>query len=286
MTLRPAEPFTITRVLEDHTDVDTHYVQSVIKNAATRATIATVNLVDRGGRYFSQNWMPLDSALGHYYVVIITTVYDDAGYTTKSQNYGQLSETYLIDNSLDRMTGGGGSSIDYKSIRKIVKEELAAIEIPEMPEQKDVDLNPVLNALDALAEQIDAIHIPDPVQPDFGPLEQGIRNVHSAVKGIQIPETDLSPAMQDLHHLKGAAAMMLEMIQEFHPLLASAAQTLDPQMRELVESKFSGIEDALAERLGKTITEGGVPVRFDGTAPKEKKPAIPLGRARIFAKRQ
>ena len=95
MQLAPNTTFAIVRQIEDHTDSATYYVQAVIRNAQTDALIATVNLTDQGSRRFSKNWQVTADASGQgFYISILTSVYTNSGYTTKSQNYGDKMETY------------------------------------------------------------------------------------------------------------------------------------------------------------------------------------------------
>src|SRR5258707_3851150 len=98
MQLEPLEDFTIARGLEDHTDSTTYYVRAVVRDAKTDALLATVNLTDQGDAHrFSKKWqIPADQTGQGYYLLITTSVYTDSGYTTKSSNYGDKDETYLV----------------------------------------------------------------------------------------------------------------------------------------------------------------------------------------------
>src|SRR5437879_1246261 len=98
LQLEPLELYTIARGLEDHTDSTQYYVQAVIRNAKTDALIATVQLTDQGDQHrYSKAWqVPQDQTGLGFYLLIETSVYTDSGYTTKSQNYGDKYETYLV----------------------------------------------------------------------------------------------------------------------------------------------------------------------------------------------
>lgn len=130
MQLNPRESFTIVRQIEDHTDSATYYVRAVIRNAKTDALIETINLTDRGSLRFSESWLvPADGSGQGFWVSILTSVYTDSGYTTKSENYGDKMETYLVQDRVNVNLGGiggGGSDIDYKRIQKMIDEALIA----------------------------------------------------------------------------------------------------------------------------------------------------------------
>lgn len=129
MQLQPQEYFTIVRQLQDPADVNTYYVQAVIRNARTDAVIDTINLTDRGSRRFSLPWqVPADTSGLGFYISVLTSVYTDSGRTTKSDQYGEEMETYLVDNRFRNLGGGGGGSdVDYKKIRVVFQEVLAEV---------------------------------------------------------------------------------------------------------------------------------------------------------------
>lgn len=135
MQLNPRESFTIVRQIEDHTDLTTYYVQAIVRNAKTDALLATVNLTLKGDQRYSADYLvPVDGSGQGFWISIVTSVYTDAGYTTKSGNYGDKLDTYLVQERPNvnlGLGGGGGSDIDYKKVRKIIKEELDKLDTPE-----------------------------------------------------------------------------------------------------------------------------------------------------------
>jgi hypothetical protein len=177
--LQPREQFTVVRQIEDHTDSTTYYVQAVIRNARTDALIATINLDDNGDRRFSKAWLvPADVSGRGFWISILTSVYTDSGYTTKSSNYGDKMDTYLIQ---DRYVFNPnyplptGQDIDYKRIEKIVsnvkpqdpkvitvvKEVVVKtpMEMPKMPDMSPVILacKDMVSACKELAKQVQSV---------------------------------------------------------------------------------------------------------------------------------
>src|SRR5438552_2121522 len=124
LQLNPLEDFTIARGLEDHTDSTTYYVRAVVRNAKTDDAIATVTLDDKGdGHRFTKKWqVPADQTGLGFYILVMTSVYTDSGYTTKSPNYGDKYETYLVQSRMNPVIDV--PQIDYKGIRKMIQEEL------------------------------------------------------------------------------------------------------------------------------------------------------------------
>lgn len=202
MQLNPRETFTIVRQIEDHTDQATYYVRAVIRNAKTDAIIQVdgnnyVNLTDQGSQRFTKNWLvPADASGQGFYISILTSVYTDSGYTTKSENYGDKIETYLVQDrvnaNLGGLGGGGGSDIDYKKIRKIVDEVVKQrlkedIDMPEMPEFPEIPPFPEF-----------------PEMPDVvAPLKEAVGEIKRTIVANKPEATDLSSLSFSLEKIVG-----------------------------------------------------------------------------------
>lgn len=212
MMLKPREWFTIARGLEDHTDTNTYYVRAVIKNSRTNEIIETINLDDSGdGHLFLKPWQVVADSSGQgFYIVIITSVYTDAGYTVKGI-YGDKYDTYLVDERVNAnlgFGGGGGPDIDYKRIRKIVEE------VCEKPEK--TDLKPVLEAIRAI--KMPDIKFPEQIIPERIDLTgittklQEIEKIKDLVKSINIPEVNLIPLFDKIEEHK----VKMESLQDLY----------------------------------------------------------------------
>ncbi len=85
LVLQPQKSFTVVRQIANHLDSATYYVRAVIRNAYTDELIETLDLTSRGSQRFSKNWqVPADPSGEGFYISIVTSVYTDSGYTTKS----------------------------------------------------------------------------------------------------------------------------------------------------------------------------------------------------------
>lgn len=126
MILTPSKAFLIDYKINNPSDTATHYVRAVVKNAISGITLASLNLTDNGSSYFSREWItPGDPSGTGLQISILTTVYDDAGYTTESLVYGTTLTSYIVRDlaGIRSMLGGGvqGQQFDYKEIEKIIR---------------------------------------------------------------------------------------------------------------------------------------------------------------------
>ncbi len=205
LTLRTAGNFTVVRQIANHLDTDTNYVRAVIRNAYTDAIIDTLDLTDKGSQRFSKNWkVPADPSGEGFYISIITSVYTDAGYTTKNSNYGDEENTYLVADAPSSM-GKGAIGIDARTVRRIISEELdkrkeeepeeikkEEIETPEEPPRWDE----VLSAIDGLNTTLKSSKTE---KVDFKPLFDALQSILSAVNEKEVTEpTDLTPVLAKL----------------------------------------------------------------------------------------
>ena len=146
MQLIPGRNFTVVRQIGNHTDAGTYYVRAVIRDAYSDAILDTLDLVDKTGQRFKKDWLvPVESSGLGKFISIVTSVYTDAGYTTKSDNYVDEENTYLWA-VLPSQHGGAMQSekFNYNKVKKIVDEAIASIPavppFPEMPTPKEYEM--------------------------------------------------------------------------------------------------------------------------------------------------
>lgn len=162
------------------------------------------------------------------YITILVKVFTDAGYTTESMLYGRIEVTYLVQQrlSIALAGGGGGPGISYKKIREIIEQEVRNLKLPQpktiikyntVREVIEVDLSPIMKALDRLGEDVGNIRIPEANEVNLAPLIKSIQQVQEKIEGIKIPETDVSPLMDVLNEIKRMMEdykLSLEKVQE------------------------------------------------------------------------
>lgn len=270
-TIQPREYFPIARVLPDPADTATYYVRAVIRNAKTNATIATVALDSQGSRIYAANWQAVADPSGQgLYITVTTEVYTDSGYTVVSDVYGQEQDTFLIfdreknvQNLATQITalmsdGGNGVEVDYKKIEKIIRaankeqtsQVIAAIPEIEAQEQQEVDLTPVLSAIQSLGQTVSAIDIPEQQETDLTPVLNGLSDIRQAIQTIKIPDptdpVDLEPVMQAI---AGMDKTILDATKEFQKDTRDLLDALD-KLPDSVES-IKEIKSVIYELLHK-----------------------------------
>jgi len=255
-TLNQGELFPIVRGLPDHLDASTYYVRAIIKRADTDEVLATVNLVDKGDRYFVYNYtVPNDPSGVGFYISITTSIYTDSGYTTKSENYGDEFATYLVafrPATAQMLGGGGGSDISYEKIRKIVSGVvLEALQgLPEPNKAEKVDLSGIeqkIVKLDLLIgsviSKIDGIKMPEIEKINYGKIIGSLgyhsENLSRKIDGIKIPETDYE-------RITGK-------VDELNPILSGLSSLINEILKEVKSKKIAETDEfkGKLEVLGK-----------------------------------
>ena len=208
LTLRTSGNFTVVRQIANHLDSDTNYVQAVIRNAYTDVVLDTLNLTDKGGQRFSKNWkVPVDPSGEGFYISIVTSVYSDSGYTTKNSNYGDEENTYLVADRENALRGGG-SSLDSRTVRRIIQEELAKVEESkvekpeeeEVPEVEEPEEPPRWDEVLSAIEKLNTTLKPEkPEKVELQPLFDALQSILSAVNEKEVTEpTDITPILEKL----------------------------------------------------------------------------------------
>ncbi len=110
-------------------DTATYYVRAVVKDLISSSILGTYNLDALGNQAFSKEWTtPPDNTGGNGRTLVITfTVYDDAGYSTPSVNYGAKAEYFRVIQPWNLMVGGssgwGGVGFGAGDVSKPILEE-------------------------------------------------------------------------------------------------------------------------------------------------------------------
>lgn len=207
ITLQPQKAFTVVRQIANHLDSGTYYVQAKIRDAYTDELLATVDMPLASAQRYRGAWQVCADPSGEgRYVSIVTSVYTDAGFTTKSENYGDEETTYLVQDRV--LVGRGGGGLGMSDVRRIMREELEKLPKPEafdysrIPEPKDMQ--------DRTDEILAAIKENKPEKaemPDLEPIRQDIAAVKEAIEQKPVTEpTDLTPiltALQDKNETDG-----------------------------------------------------------------------------------
>lgn len=257
MNINPNTNLRIVRQLADPYDLGTNYVRAVVRNSATGAVLETINLTDEGSQRFAGYYhTDADPSGVGYYIDVTTTVYTDAGYTTKSENYQVEAKTYNVIQQFGpgMGLGGGGADVNYEKVRRIVQEELAKLVIPEPATLPD--LTPVLLGLEQrLTKSVGAIKIPEQKDVDLEPVLQEVRSsVDNAINTLLLavdakevtPATDISPVLEAINDFK--ATDLQAGINAVQGILEPLEGLLERQ--RTVEASIDTSQQAAQEFLG------------------------------------
>lgn len=139
MFLEPNSQFLIEQKLPSPSLTGPYYVQAIVKNSISGATLATINLTDDGThRYFSSLWTV--PALEGVQISIFKTVYDDAAHTTEDPAYGTTLESHIIKHVATQLLGGftRGGEVDYDRIERMISNHIERLPKPERVSFPDI----------------------------------------------------------------------------------------------------------------------------------------------------
>jgi hypothetical protein len=239
----------------------------VIRDAYSDTVLETLNLINRGGQRFSSNWLvaPDPSGMGRD-ISIVTSVYTDMGYTTKSENYGDEENTHLIEENSPLGKGGGGTGIDARTVRRIMQEEIAKIPEPkevEMPEPTKIPVMKWDEVLSAITELKTALKPTKPEKIDYKPFNEGIQSILSAVNTKEVTKpTDISPILEKLNEKEETDDITREEIVSILNQLGDALSKELPRhfQKLLSETTFKIAETTARMEVPKPLEEEkGIP---------------------------
>lgn len=246
MLIRPQRNFTVVRQIANHLDTETYYVQAIIRDAFTDEILETLNLEDKGGQRFTKAWLVAQDPSGEGRdISIVTSVYTDSGYTTKSENYGDEENTHTIEARIPSGRGGGGSlsSTDIKRVvstllderdeKKKKEESEKEVEEEEEPEEVIDRTDEIISAINNLAEVLKPKEA-DPV--DFTPVLNALNTVAQMIVDKEVTtETDLNP--------------ILEAVQESLDKREEMNKSLVEILKSFKESVQSGIDKSVSKAV-------------------------------------
>lgn len=247
MQLSPRENFTIVRQIEDHTDSTVYFVRAFVRNAKTDTLLATVNLTHKGDQRYSADYLvPVDGSGQGFWISIVTAVYTDAGYTTKSGNYGDNLDTYLVQEryNMNISGGSGGSDIDYKKVRQIIKEEVAVLEHEEMEMPEMPSLEPIMSAIKGVYLAVTGIEIPKQKETDLKPVLKSLTEINKLVDSLpkeipEYPKTDLSGVLDKIEQ---TGDNLSDKVGELKGLTESIKAIKEEDVRNAMSLLFNTLE--------------------------------------------
>jgi hypothetical protein len=242
LILQPQKAFTVVRQIENHLDSGTYYVQAKIRDAYTDELLETLTLNLTSAQRYKGNWQVCADTSGEgRYVSIVTSVYTDSDFTTKSENYGDEETTYLVQNRVPFGRGAGGGSLGIADVRRVIREELEkqpkseSIDYERIPKPKDFT--------DRTDEILTAIRENKPEKPEkvnLAPVLEAINQAKQAVEAKEVtPATDLSPLLQKLDEKNETDGLDFSEVKE---TLAGIEQSIVGKVEETIKSAINDTE--------------------------------------------
>jgi hypothetical protein len=231
MFFQPYRNYVITRQIYNERDFGQVWIKAWVRDADTdEALVDGVEMTeatDEIGRFKYTFKLPADPNGNGRQLRVITVVYEDSGYTSRNVNY-QVEENNIVVRDMNIMghSGGGGSDIDYKKVREIVKEELAKLPPIDLSDIKkeikasvksilrqleaipEADLTPIEEQISQLVKAISAIPpVPEPKDFDYSEF----KTIKDKLSKIQIQISDIRPSekierLKDFSEIKKAVS--------------------------------------------------------------------------------
>jgi hypothetical protein len=250
--LSPSEAFDVFYFIRNHTDATTYYVRAVIYDVRTGAILTSVNLEQSAtnARLFLKTLeAPPDPVGIGRNIVAIASVYTDSSYSTKSQDYEEQEQYFLIKAVPPLMIGGGG--VDMRAMREMMEEVVddRLGKLPPPEKQRDFPAMPfdsVFGAIGAVMREVG--RIPKEAHDD-APLRAAIDETKAAIAALPPPEkTDLKPVFTALDALtKEIAALRRDERNAASALMSTHKQL----MSDAIDQFKTNFEQALKELMGK-----------------------------------
>ena len=243
--LQPQQDFPIVRQIANHLDATTYYVEAVVRDA-DGVLLDRVQLVSQGDQRYQKRYrVPVDRNGFGSYISIVTSVYTDSGYTTKSSNYGDEENTYLVFDRLLNRGGGGYSGPDASDIRRIFREEFEKqkeaeddTEEAEAPEPIEIpDYTAELKKLSvSLSEILVSVKKIPTKEVDIYPVLEGIQNLAVAIDEKEVtPETELEPILDGIREVSD------KLTEQFN-VEKKGMEDFKTELKEIVIEEINNIE--------------------------------------------
>lgn len=251
--ISPSDAYDVFYFLKNHTDSTTYYVKAVVYDVRTGEVLDTQTLPQSAtnSRLFIKTLTapPDPVGLGRN-IVAIATVYTDSSYTTKSENYEEQEQYFLIKTALPFAGGGGG--VDYRTLREIVQEEVAK-GLATLPPPKDFKVpdQPDMSFVDALFGNLGIIirelgRVPKETA-NLSEILAELRQLRASIEDQPTPDAvDLSPVISKLEQISTVVGPLPERVSQ-------AINTLTKGLQATIKEDFKTLGTDLEKNLAEVI---------------------------------
>lgn len=285
MILEPNTPSSLDFSLNNPSDPATYFIQAKVRAVVSNTVIGTYNLSLVTGQYYRSAWTtPVDASGVGYEIAILFSVYTDAGYTQISPVYGTTMEKYVVRHlaaqNLGGFTQGGGTTVDYKKIEKIIRAILA--EAPKLDPYDDMPVMQAIHELHTLVEDREAktdqeksligIRQNELLNTIAGHVNEIKGHVSKEVASIndRIEDSDANAAGRHQESISGHKATHagLKTLGDDHETMAGQLNDHDEASEGRHKEAMTGIGKPISLKLSSDLDT----VDHKPEAPEEKKP--------------
>lgn len=280
MQIVPGQRVQLSYLVPNPSDVTVYFPQAVVKITSSGAVVATVNLTQDANqpiRYTGSFVAPADSVGNGYQMDSVCIPYTDSGHTTPSAMYGAALTEFFAYVLPSQYSGGGGETIiDYGTIASLLDDKFGAIHIPEMPdiefpeypEQKEVDLSPVMKALGEIVKTHAAI------TKEFESLNKRIDSLELK----KLTPEEHAPILKAIGESKVSVHTKIESLRTSNEAVDSSIS----EWNESIKSLFTFVEKVVDE-IKDIKAGGGLPIFFKLG---EDKTPVSIPRGEMFKRLQ
>lgn len=234
MIIAPQKQYRIPYKINNPSDSNTYYVQSVITEAVSGRVLATLNLVNDGTNFWSALWnTPADPSGTGYQIIISTTVYADSNYSQVSLVYGTQVDDHIIKDiaGLRVPTAGPGNSVDYKRLEKLIRDIVLEIPKTEIPFQEKIDYDAVEDIV-----QRHKLVFPPPIDYSnhFEDLKHHITK-NNKTEEIKNHVTEVTGKQVTIDDFKAHIEKLQQFINEFSEADQAGRNGMKQELQEMME---------------------------------------------------
>lgn len=241
-TVNPRESVQLVYTLDDPSDAGVYYIQAVVRNTLSGATITTVNLTaGSSGRFTGSFEAPADTSGRGLWIDVTMTVYTNSGYSVVSDTYRRQNVPYLVQErwNVALRGGGGGSDLTKGDVREAVGEALKTKEMTQS--ELSQQLMEILAAVRAIA-------IPSPYQMDMTGVVIALERLQSTVAGLAAREP-YNPKLLLEKHQVAVANVLTDMADKLTAISNQAPVMIKAQKTTTFD------EAALVEKIKAVVVE-------------------------------
>jgi hypothetical protein len=248
MFFQPYRNYVITRQIYNERDLGQVWVKAWARDSVSDETlldgVEMTESVDNKGRFKYTFKLPADPSGNGRQLRITSVVYSDSGYTTRKTDY-QVEETDIVVRDMHVMEhGGGGSDVDYKKIRKIVKEELAKLPPYPITDLSDIRLQikDAKNAISGLIRGLPDVDLSN-IEDNISQLVKVIASIPPYPEQEKFDYSGINEIIDKIKELKNGLVILekqpkferMKDYNEIKKVVSETTKTIETSLNEILD---------------------------------------------------